>query len=879
MGGSNKDILSQLRLRAKLPKIFGIAAVLLFAATIGVIVWSVIRSRNDPDFRMQGLPASLSKDVVATIEGYERREMDGDITRYYVKADRAVSFADNHQELENIFLEVFSDDGTASDRISAQKAIYIPAENKNFKAFFAGAVGVETRDGLKVKTEQLAYTKETEIASAEEAIEFERANVKGRSFGATVKVKEKILELLKNVNIDAASESPEGVPTGENASLKAGNAVYDQAANKVELHESVSVNLVSPASGSKPGRTTELLAGRAIAYLDQAAEEERSVKRVELFDNVAIASRTGDSAPTRSSSGYALYDKGADRLELRDAVHIITVEDQKPTEVRADNAVYEQAAGKINLTGNAVVTQGTSSVSGAVIYTELNAAKKARLSEVRENAVVKQVTPERTTEVTGQFIKAVFAADQSLDEAIVTGQGSALLVPADPASYTKLSMNAERSINVDFKGEGALDRIVTQGRTNVKMDVPNNSPSAANKSLSADSITTVFTPDGKTLATAAAAGNAEMIVTPLSSADVNYKTTINAPKFDCEFFASTNDPKICTAAVKTRTVRVPTVPAQDRGSQNIRSDRLVAYFNQNSRELERFQALGNASFSELDRNAVSETMTFTGGDQTVRLRGGSPNVWDSGSRGKAPEIDWDTKNQVSELRGGVSTTYYDQGKTGGAAPFSSAGKPVYVTSQTARFDHRAETAVFSGNARGWQEKNFVRGDRLTMLQKEGRFVAEENVQSLLYEAKRKENGIESNQPIFVSAQRLDYSRNDRLLKYQNNVDIRQGRDRITGGVANIYLSESNEPSRTEVENNVVITQPNRKAVADYVRYDAGIETVFLRGDPATVEDAEQGTSRASQMTISLRDNKVVSEGPSKQNTSGRVRSVYKIKDQ
>jgi lipopolysaccharide export system protein LptA len=272
-------------------------------------------------------------------------------------------------------------------------------------------------------------------------------------------------------------------------------------------------------------------------------------------------------------------------------------------------------------------------------------------------------------------------------------------------------------------------------------------------------------------------------------------------------------------------------------------------------------------------------MVYTAADQTVRLRGSEPVVWDGKARAKAPEIDWDTNNERSELRGGASTTYFSPGSTGGAAPFGKTDKPVYITAQNASFDHRAETAVYTGNARGWQDNNYVRGERLTLSERDGRFVAEQNVQSLLYEAKRRENGVESNQPIFVAAERLIYSRDARQLRYENNVDIRQGKDRITGGAANIFLAENNDPARTEVEQNVLIVQPTRRAAADFARYDTTAETLFLRGNPATIEDAEQGRSQAAEFTMNLKDNRFVGEAPAQQRSSRRTRSVYKIKEQ
>ena len=167
---------------------------------------------------------------------------------------------------------------------------------------------------------------------------------------------------------------------------------------------------------------------------------------------------------------------------------------------------------------------------------------------------------------------------------------------------------------------------------------------------------------------------------------------------------------------------------------------------------------------------------------------------------------------------------------------------------------------------------------MVILQKQGQLNVDGNVQSLLYNVKRKENGKENNVPVYASSKKLAYTRDDRLLRYETDVDIRQGKDRITSGSAKIHLTDKNEVERTEVENNVVITQPNRRAVGDYAQYTAADESVVLRGNPAQVEDAENGKSQGARMTVYLRENRVVGEGQSKQNAAGRTRSVYKIKN-
>src|SRR5690606_38835933 len=191
--------------------------------------------------------------------------------------------------------------------------------------------------------------------------------------------------------------------------------------------------------------------------------------------------------------------------------------------------------------------------------------------------------------------------------------------------------------------------------------------------------------------------------------------------------------------------------------------------------------------NELARNASATTFEFNAVEQVVRLRGGEPTAWDDRARAKAAEIDWDTRNQRSSLRGNVSTTYYSQRATGGATPFSSSGRPVYLTSGVADIDHAAEVAVCRQNARAWQDDNYLRAETITLSQKEGRLNAEGGVQSMLTRAPA---GNRSKQPVHASSNRMSYVRESALLRYEENVDIRQGSDRITGAVANIHLDSN-----------------------------------------------------------------------------------------
>ena len=87
MPENNTTTIRAFHVRAKLPQLFRYAALGLLALTVLAIVVGFYRSRSSPEFRMKGFPTSLSKDVVAVVNDYERREMEGDV-QIYITADR-----------------------------------------------------------------------------------------------------------------------------------------------------------------------------------------------------------------------------------------------------------------------------------------------------------------------------------------------------------------------------------------------------------------------------------------------------------------------------------------------------------------------------------------------------------------------------------------------------------------------------------------------------------------------------------------------------------------------------------------------------------------------------------------------------------------------
>ncbi|MBV9215783.1 MAG: LPS export ABC transporter periplasmic protein LptC [Acidobacteria bacterium] len=859
--------------RTRLPHLFRYSAIAALVIVVAIVIIGFYKAKTRTPFKLKGEHTQLSTDVVAEVENYERLETENGVSKYYVKADHAKTFSDNHQELDNAYIETYDDNGQKADVLKADRVLYVPEEEKNFTAYLNGNVDIQTRDQLHVKTQNVTYTKGTDTAEADEAIEFERGGVKGRSVGANIQIASKKVDLLKDVNIEIGGQQTGAAAAVQHAVVRAGSASYDQAANKVELDGEVSIKADTRVDGA-----IDLAAGRAVIMLtsESSSVETVAARSFELFDAAHVVI-SGGGYPSNIDAGYAMYDTASERFDLRDAVHITSASDDRPIDIKAGAAIFERAALKLQLSGGAEITQGQEYLTGDTLNADLFSDHAVRSAVLRGNGVVRQTTQDGTSTISAPELNADFNEQRQLVNANAIGLSVAQMVPSKSDEYSQVTMTAPDAIAAAFNAAGGIQKMRTVGRTVIQFVVPDHGIDSANKRVTADAITTDFSGDGKSISAAAAVGNAQLDVEPLHTNDLNYNTTINAPRLDCAFYPTGNRVRQCTAGKKARAVRTPTQHSGQRGVQTLTADQMKADFDPEGRTIQNFYASGSAKFSELDRSVSAGNISFSETDLIVRLRGGEPTAADANSRGKAREIDWDTRNKKTFLRGNASTTYFNRKKIGDAVPFASSERPVYVTADSGEVDHAAETAVFTGNAKGWQDNNYVRADRLYIDQKQGKLVAEGNVQSQVNDVKQMIRGKESRGALYATSRSLTYDREARILQFRDNVDIRQGTDRLTAGAADLFLDERNAVARTVVQNNVVVTQPGRRASGDWAEFTAADETAILRGNPASVTDAENGSSQSSEISFNSRENKVSVEGRSRQTPGGRIRTVYKVK--
>jgi lipopolysaccharide export system protein LptA len=676
-------------------------------------------------------------------------------------------------------------------------------------------------------------------------------------------------------------------------------------------HELEQVNLqVFPATGDKPDQIT---ADRAI--YDQKNESGQFTGNVQIETHEALKVKTDSfiyheltkigetSSPitferenVSGSAVGALVDNEKKRMELRSQVAVTVLPEAlkdpkakdakplkgsraKPVTIHSAQGVFEQSTMRLSFSGGATAEQDQDIMSGDNLTAILNEKKHLQKIEMRGNSYLRSMNEGHACEAHSVDMDFFLDNDQRLQRAYGSRDIRTQTLNAD----SDMQLTGATGLELNFQAQGErslLKEMRAEGRSVVTLSAPKsraNDPKAASKRLTADAIKMSWRATGKDLDKAEAVGNAELYIEPVQKTAKSDRKTLTAPRFDCDFFESGNIARNCTATGGAKAVFEPFQPSEKQGTRTMTSQKMAALFVRETQDVDKVDATGDAKFNENDRNGVANVVSYNASDQTVRLRGGEPTVWDSRARTKAVEIDSNNATHVSSCRGKVQTTYYSQEQTNGAAPFRKVKSPVYVLGDRAELNHDSGLATYTGNARMWQDDNFVRADTIVLYREQKQMEGRGHVQSALYQAKQKTGNSTAVVPVFATADYMKYSDTDRLLHYETNVDIKQGTDRMTSGVADVYLQkDGNEVERTIAQRNVVITQPGKRGTGDWCQYTNIDEVAVLKGNPAHVEDAEQGTTDGNRLTMYRRENRVVVDDTRGSQSPGRVRSTHKV---
>ena len=793
----------------------GRAAALGLFITIAaaLVVYLVFRSK-----RVESDPArpKLQGKVVAVFSNTRYAHEVAGRVRFSVTAGTDRTYQDGTHELEQVRLESYGSAGERHDIVTADQAkVSDPSDLSKLDAEFISNVVVQTSEGLTLKTSYLHYDQTKNTVDTKEAVEFEGRNYSGRATGMIIEANDERARLLKDVDV----------------------MIKTQSASQAKANE--------VTAGNRREETPE----------ERAARKGRKRLRKEA---------------RRRESGAALARQGASTPEPQRTETKRPGETKEPTRIQSQSALLEKKEHRVTFDNNVIVTQGADQLRADRMISYTDASNHVERIEARGNAYMKQA---EKAEIKSPDMDFFFGESHQLSRAVATGGAYTRSLGPEPVrEATAASIEARF---VDGPRSSVVETIYAQGNAAIKIHAPPGAgDNSAERQLTADNVTLQFFGDGRNVKLAEAAGNAVMIVTPVHAERGRDKKTIRAPRMNAVFYEEGNRVKTFTATDGVKVEIEATVPDSHplrvATSKSARGD-----FIEVSQDIDRLAQEGSFKYNEGEKNAVAERAVYDGREEILNLRGKRPMVWDAKGRTQADEIDYDRKHDETHARGDVRTTYYSRETTGDSTPFKNTKSPIFLTAERADAQNASGVAIYTVGARGWQDDNFVKADRIELYQNDKRMVAIGNVESALYQAKRETSpGKREVVPGFATAEKMTYSDAERKVHYETNVKSRQGTDRIDAAIVDVYLEqETNEVDHLTAEGNVVLIQPGRRGVGDKLAYTASDGRAVLTGKIARVDDVEKGATVGSQLTFYSRDDRISVEN---QQGTSRVRSTHRL---
>ncbi|HET6181415.1 MAG TPA: LptA/OstA family protein [Candidatus Sulfotelmatobacter sp.] len=299
--------------------------------------------------------------------------------------------------------------------------------------------------------------------------------------------------------------------------------------------------------------------------------------------------------------------------------------------------------------------------------------------------------------------------------------------------------------------------------------------------------------------------------------------------------------------------------------------------------------------------ASANSARYTPADQMLMLTGG-PRVVNGGmaTTAKTIRINRATGDAIAE--GDVKSTYSELKEQPDGALLASSS-PIHVASRSMTA-HNSGVALYSGNARLWQDANIIEAPSIQFDRDHRSVVAQgtlsQPVQTILIQPEKghAEKALAQNKgseeatqagktapkslgktgqslgsaPLTITSTTLTYADSERRVHYEGGVLAKTSDFTASSKTVDAYLLPRSQTSSSQsfavtgqldrmvAQGDVVIRQPNRRAEGQKLVYTAADDKFVLTGGPPSIFDAEQGKITGVSLTFFRRDDRVLVEG-------------------
>ena len=773
------------------------------------------------------VPAKIGLDIQQTAEGFSVSKSVEGRTLFTVSASKAVQFkGGGHAELHDVKIVVYGKDSSRFDRIIGDDFEYDPASG-NVSA--KGPVLID----LEANPEGIRHSDQTPPEQTSDPIHLETNG------------------LVFNKNTGDASASGKVVFQTAQASGSAMGIAYVAKTGTMNLLSEVVVEVSRPRAASlnadhglisKQARQIALTGVRLTRegqrlQSDQATfflRDDNTVERVLAEGNVrsefhgrALSKSSSKTSSSRTSGSEA--QARSDRAEL----FLAGARNQLTTAVLSGNVQVAagDAASRVSTGGQ---NQGAQNQGSEGLGTQSAEASAGRVT-------------------------LRFAGQQILQ-----------------------TVHAEDGVRLtQKKGERA-------GRAGTPVAPRSESDDAQEVEMTAP-VMDFIVKDGRLLERAETSGAPQIVITQPGA---NQKTVVTAAKFTAKFTEKNRlatlhgepEAKIVSSKIVSSKVdenKIGGATGQDRVST---SQMLDVIFRPEG-GVRAITQTGRVAYVDGPQKAWAERGEYTTADQMLVLSG-SPRVVDNGMTTTAQTIRMSRATGDAIAEGNVKSTYSDLKAQPEGGMFASSD-PIHVASRSMTAHRSPAIAVYTGDARLWQNANVVEAPRLQFDRDRRSLLAQglaqglsqrslaQPVSTVLVQVDKSGRAT----PVRITSARLNYADAERKIVLGGGVTAKSSDATLTGQEMTVFLlpqsqtrqspatagpGTAGQVERIVAEGKVVIAQPTRHATGDRLVYTAAEDKFVLTGGsssgPPCIFDAERGKITGDSLTFFRHDDRVLVEG-------------------
>jgi lipopolysaccharide export system protein LptA len=266
---------------------------------------------------------------------------------------------------------------------------------------------------------------------------------------------------------------------------------------------------------------------------------------------------------------------------------------------------------------------------------------------------------------------------------------------------------------------------------------------------------------------------------------------------------------------------------------------------------------------------------------------GFPRIIDGGMTTTARTMRLNRATGDGLAQGDVKSTYSDlKAQPNGALLASSA--PIHVSAQAMTAHSTPAVAVYTGDARLWQDANVIEAPLIEFDRNRRSVVARgsatQPVSTVLVQTEKSGKVT----PVKITSARFSYTDAERTAHFEGEVQAKSSDLTITAREMDVFLQAREQQTGDHATANqslagasagigkidhliareqVVITQPTRRATGELLVYTAADDKFVLSGGTPSIFDAERGKITGVSLTLFRHDDRVLVEGD---NTSPTV---------